>query len=153
MEDLNQPLDAGLSAESSEHGLKITNEIRAYWRETANWALFLSVLMFIGIGIVLIGMLFGGLAGASGEGGAIVLVISLFLYALVLFFPAWYYYKFSSLTKQALLQGDNNDLEDGFDYLKRFYRFTGILIIAGIALYILMLIFGLSMLSNMGRYN
>ncbi len=151
MEDLNQPLDAGLSSEASEQGLKITDEIRGYWRETANWALFLAVLMFILIGFVLIGMLAGGLAGNSTDGSAIVMVLFFFLYALLLFFPAWYYYKFSSLTKQALNQGDNNALEDGFDYLKRFYRYLGILIIALMVFYVLFLIFGISMMANMNR--
>ena len=152
MEDLNQPLDAGLGADASDQGLKITDEIRTYWRETANWALFVAVLMFIGIGFVLIGMLFGGFAAsASGDGSAFAIVLFFFLYALVLFFPAWYYYKFSSLTKQAVLTGDNNALEDGFDYLKRFYRFVGILIIVLIALYLLFIIFGIAMLGNMGR--
>ena len=150
MEDLNQPLDAGLGSDASEDGLKITDEIRRYWLETANWVLFLAVLMFIGIGFVLIGMFFGGFLSAStGESGGIGIMIAFFLYALVLFFPAWYYYKFSTLTKQALNTGDNNALEDGFDYLKRFYRFIGILVIVLIALYVLFFIFGIAMMSNL----
>ncbi len=151
MEDLNQPLDAGLSSEAADQGLIITDEIRKYWRETANWALFVAVLMFILIGLVLIGMLVGGLAGNNTDGSGIALVLFFFLYALVIFFPAWYYYKFSTLTKQAVNMGDNNALEDGFEYLKRFYRFIGILIIAVLALYILFIIFGISMMGNMGR--
>lgn len=151
MEDLNQPLDAGLGAEASDQGLKITDEIRAYWRETANWALFIAVLMFILIGFVMIGMLFGGYAAMSEGVASVTLILVFFLYGLVLFFPAWYYYKFSSLTKQAINFGDNNALEDGFDYLKRFYRFVGILVIAVFALYILLIIFGISMMGNMNR--
>lgn len=150
MEDLNQPLDAGLGADASDEGLKITDDIRRYWQQTANWALFLAVLMFIGLGFMMLGMFFGGLMSVnSGTAEGMVVVVFLFLYAALLFFPAWYYYKFSTLTKQAINTGDNNALEDGFDYLKRFYRFIGILVIAVIALYVLFLIFGIAMLSNM----
>lgn len=151
MEDLNQPLDAGLGSDAPEQGLIITDEIRGYWRETANWSLFVSILMFIFIGLLLLGMFFGGFAMANVGGGGIVMVLVFFLYALVLFFPAWYYYKFATLTKLAVQMGDNNALEDGFDYLKRFYRFIGILIIVFIALYLLFLIFGVAMMSNMNR--
>jgi hypothetical protein len=84
MEDLNQPLDAGLGAEAPDQGLKITDEIRAYWRETANWALFISVLMFIVIGFVMIGMLFGGYAAMS-EGVASVNIDFLFVWISTLF--------------------------------------------------------------------
>lgn len=152
MEDLNQPLDAGLGGDSSEQGLKITDEVRAYWRESANWALFFSILLFILIGIMLIGMLFGGIMSAnSGVDGSMFLVVFFFLYALIVYFPAWYYYKFATLTKLAVSQGDNNALEDGFDYLKRFYRFVGILVIVLMSLYVLFLIFGIALLGNMGR--
>lgn len=152
MEDLNQPLDAGLGAEATDQGLQITDEIRAYWRETANWALFGAVLMFILIGILLITMLFGGLASARiGSGESVIFIGMIFLYGLVIFFPAWYFYKFSSLTKQAIQSGDNIALEDGFEYLKRFYRFLGVLVIAMMALYLLFIIFGLSMMGSMGR--
>lgn len=150
MEDLNQPLDAGLGADASDEGLKITDDIRHYWQQTANWALFLAVLMFIGLGFMLLGMFFGGLMSVnSGTTEGVFLVALFFLYAALLFFPAWYYYKFSTLTKQAINTGDNNALEDGFDYLKRFYRFIGILVITIIALYVLFLIFGVAMLANM----
>lgn len=149
MEDLNQPLDAGLGSDASDDGLKITDEIRRYWLETANWVLFLAVLLFISIGLLLIGMFVGGIMSAGNAvGGGIAFMVMFFLYALLLFFPAWYYYKFSTLTKQALNTGDNNALEDGFDYLKRFYRFIGILIIVVIALYVLFFIFGIALLSN-----
>lgn len=151
MEDLNQPLDAGLGNDASEQGLKITDEIRSYLRQSANWAMFFSILIFILVGLLLLGMLFGGaLSASSGRGEGMILFVFFLLYALVIFFPAWYYYKFSTLTKQALNQGDNNALEDGFDYLKRFYKFLGILVIVFIALYILFMIFGLAMLGSMG---
>jgi hypothetical protein len=149
MEDLNQPLDAGLGSDAAEDGLKITDEIRSFWLETANWALFLAVLLFIGVGLVLIGMFFGGFLNAtSGNSGGIAIMVMFFLYALVLFFPAWFTYKFSTMIKQAVNTGDNNSLEDGFDYLKRLYRFIGISIVAILALYVLFLVFGLAMMRN-----
>lgn len=150
MEDLNQPLDAGLGGDAPDQGLKITDEVRMYWRESAKWALFFSILFFIVIGLILVAAFFGGLVSASSGGSEGIFVVIIFIfYASIVYFPAWYYYKYATLSKLALNQGDNNALEDAFDYLKRFYRFIGYLIIVIMALYILFLIFGIAMLGSM----
>lgn len=130
-------------------GLSITPEIRQYWRETANWALFFAVLMFLAYGFVALAML---LAGAAGGGVGIVgAVFVISIYTLVLFMPAWYYYKFSSQSKQAMNTDDSALLDEAFANLSRFYRFVGILTIVILSLYALIfLVFGAAILSNSG---
>ena len=141
MEDLNQPLDAG--ADNAGQRLRFTEPVRSDLLETSKWVMFFAVLLFIVLGLVAIAslmMIFT--AGAMGFGMAIVMIG---IYGTLIFFPAWYYYKFSTLTRQALNYNDNDALDDGFAYLKRFYRFVGILIIVFIALYLVLAIVGLSM--------
>jgi hypothetical protein len=141
MEDLNQPLDAG--ANNAGQRLRFTEPVRSDLLETSKWVMFFAVLLFIMLGLIAIAslmMIFT--AGAMGFGMAIVMIG---IYGTLLFFPAWYYYKFSTLTRQALNYNDNNALDDGFAYLKRFYRFVGILIIVFVALYLVLAIVGLSM--------
>ncbi len=146
MEDIDQPLDASLGSKPSEPRLRFTESVRSDLLETAKWALFFAVLMFIVLGL----LAFASLAlivtaGAYGFGMAIVMMG---IYGSLIFFPAWYYYKFSTLTRQALNFDDNNALEMGFWYLKRFYKFVGILIIVVISLYLLILIGSLLFVSS-----
>lgn len=146
MEDIDQPLDASLGSRPSAQRLRFTESVRSDLLETAKWALFFAVLMFIILGF----LAFASLAlivsaGAYGFGMAIVMMG---IYGSLIFFPAWYYYKFSTLTRQALNFDDNNALEMGFWYLKRFYKFVGILIIVVISLYLLILIGSLLFVSS-----
>jgi hypothetical protein len=141
MEDLNQPLDAG--ADNAGQRLRFTEPVRSDLLETSKWVMFFAVLLFIVLGLIAIAslmMIFT--AGAYGFGMAVVMIG---IYGTLIFFPAWYYYKFSTLTRQALNYNDNDALDDGFAYLKRFYRFVGILIIVFIAFYLVAVIIGLSM--------
>ena len=147
MEDMNQPLDAGVSPDASGARLRFTEPVRTDLLETSRWALFFAVLLFIVLGIValisLMAVVAGGMMGLLGA------VLILGVYGALLFFPAWFYYKFSTLTRQALGFDDNDALDEAFAYLRRFYRFVGILIIVFIALYLVIAIIGFStFLSN-----
>jgi hypothetical protein len=140
MEDLNQPLDAHMGAEASDDKLQITAPIQNYWRETAGWALFLAILFFIFVGLAVFAMISGGLLLADQIGGksSLGLTVLMLVYALVLFLPGWFYYKFATLTKQALANGSTLQMEEGFLNLKRYYRYIGILVIFVLALYVLL---------------
>lgn len=142
MEDLNQPLDAGVGPSPAGQRLQFTEAVRSDLLETSKWVMFFAVLLFIVLGLVVIAslaMIFT--SGAFGFGMAVVMIG---IYGTLIFFPAWYYYKFSTLARQALNYDDNNALDEGFAYLKRFYKFVGILIIVIIGLYLVFIIIGLS---------
>lgn len=139
MEDLNQPLDSSSGAQR----LQFTEPVRSDLLETSKWVMFFAILLFIVLGIlVMASLMMIFTAGAVGFGMAIVMIG---IYGTLIYFPAWYYYKFATLTRKALDYNDNEPLDEGFAYLKRFYKFVGILIIVIIGLYIVMAIIGLSM--------
>ena len=146
MENFDQPLDVGM-APGKEDGLRITPEIRQYWEQTSKWALFFAILLFIIFGLIsLIGLFAAMAGGASGLFGGIFIVG---IYAAIIFFPGLYYYRFSTQLKQALNTDDNSLLDLAFINLKRYYRYVGILVIAVIALYLLIIIvFGASLLNG-----
>ncbi|MBL7829355.1 MAG: hypothetical protein JNJ57_22150 [Saprospiraceae bacterium] len=147
MENFDQPLDVGM-APGSESGLQITDEIKMYWQETRKWALFFGIMLFVFFGLVsLVGLLalFSGTAGGFVGG---VFVIG--MYVGILFFPALYYYRFSTQMKQALNDGDNSMLEQSFINLRRYYVYVGILVIIVVAIYLIFFIVYGSALMRMG---
>ena len=143
MEDQNQPLDAGAGAGSSNQRLQITEPVRSDWEEIAKWGMFFAVLLFIVLGIVAIGAL--AMIVTAGVAGFITAIFMAGIYGTLLFFPAWYYYKFSTLTRNALNTEDNQALDEGFLYLKRYYRFLGILYIVVIGIYVLFFLIAIAM--------
>jgi hypothetical protein len=144
MENFDQPLDVGM-APGREDGLRITPEVRLYWQQTAKWALFFAVLLFIVFGLVSLIGLFAALAGgATGLIGGLFIVA---IYGAILFFPGLYYYRFSTQMKEALNTEDSGLLDQAFINLKRYYRYVGILMIVIISIYLLvLLVFGASFL-------
>ncbi len=145
MEDTNQPLDAGIGSRPSGQNLRFSEPVRSDLLETSKWAMFFAVLIFIALGFVLIGSFF---IMATGSSGVLLGILMLVIYGGLMFFPAWYYYKFATLTRQALEQNNNDALDEGFANLKRFYRFIGILIIVVIGLYVLFAVAGIAFLSS-----
>ena len=147
MENFDQPLDLEM-APSKDDGLRITPEVRQYWREISAWAMFFAVLLFIVVGLVaMMGLVMVFTAGAAG----IFVMLMVGVYAVLVFLPAYYYYLFSSQMKQALRSEDNRLLDQAFTNLKRFYRFVGIFVIVFISLYLLaILIFGAAFLGGGG---
>ncbi len=142
MEDQNPPLDSEMGVPPPAQPLRFSQPVRSDLLETTKWSMFLAILLFILLGIlalVSIAVMF-----ASVWMGLLLLA----LYSVLFFFPAWYYYKFSTLTRQALNFGDNSRLEEGFANLRRFYRWVGIMVIVLFAVYVLAGIVGLSMLGS-----
>ncbi|MCW5921995.1 MAG: hypothetical protein KIS77_06630 [Saprospiraceae bacterium] len=145
---MNQPLDSGIASNVPEQRLQFTESVRADLIETSKWAMFFAVLLFIVLGFIAFGALFAMLSGPSGF---FVGVVLLGLYGVLLFFPAWYYYKFASLTRQGVDFENNQILDEGFAYLRRFYNFVGILVIVLLSFYLLILVFGLFTAGNLFR--
>lgn len=134
--------------------LQLDQTAKDFLKETAKWAYFLSILGFIGIGfMVLIGIFagtifstfgnaMGGMGGFGGSFGALMGFFYVFI-AAVYFFPVYYLNKFATNAKRAFRDNDSEALSNSLGYLKSHYKFIGILMLAILALYGLIFVFGI----------
>jgi len=113
-----------------------------YLNEIRKWTMFLSILGFIFLGLlvivsILMSTMFNTLAADSmpfpGMGIAIGGVY--LLLGILFFFPIYYFYKFSSLSRKAIYNEDTETLTLAFKNLKSHYKFTGIFTIVLLGLY------------------
>lgn len=133
-----------------EQNLELNQLAKEALREGAKWTFFLSIMGFIGVGIMVLAAIFMTIAlssvpselDSSGMFGAMKGFISLFylLMAVLYFFPIYYLYKYSSKVKTALQFNDSNLLADAFVNLKSHHKFLGISIIVIMSLYLLIAI-------------
>lgn len=146
MENFDQPFDMGMAADKDD-GLRITPEVRQYWKEISAWALFFAILLYILFGLTSIAGLLVAFTG--GIPGFISGMFVIALYGAFFFFPAYFYAQFSTQMKQALNTENVALLDKAFINLKRFYRYVGIMLIVLLALGILMfLVFGVALMSS-----
>lgn len=123
--------------------LNFSEEIKGYLKEIAKWAYFLSILGFVGLGIMVIfGLFFGAIMGslpsnAYSMGYSTGMGIAYVILALIYFFPILYLYKFAKKMKAALRTKDNNELTSAFSNLKSHYKFIGIFTLIILSIYIL----------------
>jgi len=132
--------------------LSVTSRIKQYLKEISNWSYFLSIVGFVGIGLMLVvGLLFGTIMSSLEGGttayqmgytagmGVLYVVISV-----IYFFPIYYLYKFSRKMKSALYSKNNDDFESAFSNLKSHYKFIAIFAIIIISLYLLMFLIAIA---------
>lgn len=142
METTQNLLNADLQIDAVSH---------SYLAETAKWATFLSVLGFIGSGILAIVAFFAGTAMSTlssnpyGGGSAFMgagFVTALYLViAIVYFFLSLLLYRFATKMKSALYGTDQEALNNSFLNLKNLYKMMGILAIIYLAMIVLGIIF------------
>lgn len=132
-------------------GLMVSPIAASFLHEAARWTKFLSILGFVGIGIMVLVALFAGAVLSMLPGTselpfppAFLSVIYL-LIAVLYFFPVYYLYQFSTKLSDALAQKNNSYLETAFENLKSHYKFIGILAIIMLSLYALIFLFGIVM--------
>ena len=126
--------------------LTISLQTKNHLHEAAKWAYFLSIVGFVGLGLMLLGGLvamFAGAAipGASGQTG--IFGIIYLIMAALYFFPTYYMFLFAQKIKAACTATSQADLEVGIENLKSFFKFVGIFTIVIISLYLLMFIIGI----------
>ncbi|PWH82654.1 hypothetical protein DIS18_10475 [Algibacter marinivivus] len=129
--------------------LEVNNEIKGFLKEISKWAYFLSILGFVGIGLMVTGGIgvsfftgmnqFGG-DTAYGLGYSAGVGLFYILFALIYFFPLLYLFKFAKNMKSALKSDNNENFKSAFLNLKSHYKFIGIFTIAIIGLYVIILI-------------
>ena len=130
----------------SNSELSISSQTKDHLHEAAKWAYFLSIVGFVGLGLMVLGGLISMFAGAalqgsSGEMG--VLGIIYLIGAVLYFFPTYYMFLFAQKIKAACSATSQSDLESGIENLKSFFKFVGIFTIVIISLYLLIFIIGI----------
>jgi amino acid permease len=137
------------SFSSSE--LKVNTQSLEHLRLTARWSQFLSILGFIGLGFMLLGV-FGLMAmksqmsysrfGGSRMDTSVIMIVYLVM-IVVYFFPIYYLYQFSAKMKKALDQKDTITFAEATGFLKNHFQFVGICAIIVVSLYILAFVVGI----------
>ena len=142
-----------MEQEGSLFDLHLDQQSVNYLKEAARWSRLLAIVGFIYCGLMAVCGLFMGsmmtrimtssMGGSdmamSGVGTAFISFFIIFM-ALILFFPAYYLFNFSSKVKRALQNNDQAVLTDSLRNLKSFFKFNGILVIIVLAFYALALI-------------
>lgn len=139
------------NVESSQN-LQLDASSIGHLNETRKWTFFISIVVFILMGlaiIILVGViLFSGSFGSGmySVASPALALMPLLLIMAVYFFPFYFLYMFSKNAKSAVQNLDPNSLNTAFKYLKFHYRYMGILFIIIISIYIFVflgaLIFG-----------
>jgi len=110
------------------------------------WTKFISVVMFIMVGMMVLAGIFTGFAMNLVNSMAIQspmpfpwILFSVFyiLMALVYFFPVLYLYRFSQYLGNALSMRSTDELTTALMFLKKHYHFIGVLIIIMIVMMVL----------------
>lgn len=114
--------------------LTVTDEVRSYWREISQWALFFAVLLFCIASLTGLFTLFF-LTGRD----RLPAVLTGFLITSLSFLPGALYFRFYSLMKVFLREDDEKNLEKAFSSLKWFYIFSAVATIFIIIFWILVL--------------
>jgi uncharacterized membrane protein len=128
----------------NESQLIVNTLSKNYLNETQKWSKFLSIVGFIGIGLLIVFSIFIGffMPNFLPSDQADIMSGGLFgfvylLMAALYFFPVLYMYKFSKHMKTALSNNDTENIDEAFKYLKSQYKFMGIYTIVCLGIYIL----------------
>lgn len=137
------------STQSSQNmaQLSLTEQAKQFLSEAGKWGRFISIVGFVGIGLLVVvgifsGIIFGNLPGMEEIPGALFSVLYIVLAALY-FFPVLYLFRFSTKIRDALNSHDESAMQYAFENLKSHYKFIGILMIIMIVLYALGFVGGL----------
>ena len=123
--------------------------IRDYLSESARWGKFLSIVGFVGLGLVVLmllsfGSTFLSMVGVAGLGGVGILAIIFYLAMLALaLVPLYYLYQFSTKMQTALRNDDQNYLVESFQNHKSLFKFYGIIVLIGLGINVLSILLGL----------
>jgi hypothetical protein len=124
-------------------GIPLTSDAQQYLNQTGPWVRFMSILLFIGSGLMLLasaslvmlgltGMsAFGGPFGAGSRAGGVSLVLLgpmyLAMAILIYIVPGVFLFRYASAIKQLRADGSSSTLEDALRQQRSFWRYLGIL--------------------------
>jgi len=138
--------------------LRIDNIINNDLKKAAGWIKFLSILLYISMGLVILFSLIGFIMSIVGmsqpygaEGGAIILILSIIygiVGSLLCYFPATYGMRFNNKIIEAITHGNQESMQNAFRSLGSWFKFWGIFWIVYIILTIIYLIFVIAFFSS-----
>lgn len=136
-----------------ENNLELNNQAKEALRLSAKWSMFLAILGFIGVGFMALAGLIFSFSGVMTSTFSSTLnpafgfykYFGLFyiLFAVLYYFPIYYFYKYAKQSKEALLYNDSKLLAEGLTNLMKHHKYLGIMALVIISIYILVFIFGI----------
>lgn len=155
MEENYQVIDETLN---QTEGLEINHISSRYLNEIRKWAKFISIVIFILAGLMLLfgffAAMIGNSLGQSNEafapfavGGGPGFMIMMIILSVLYFVPAYFLLQFSNYMKKAIKEQNSKIIEMSFKNLKSHYKFIGILMIVVIGIYLIGGLFALIGLS------
>ena len=138
---------------SGTTGMTVNERMKADLLSAAKWAKFLCIVGCVGVGIFVIIAIslfvFGSIASSgifgTPYGGAVGLLY--LVLAAIYIYPLIKGFQFANSTKAACLSDDEHELARGFEGLSSLLKYCGILTIVCIAIYVLVIIFGIGLAS------
>ena len=139
------PLDDNYS---SSETFQLSPQIKTFLKETAKWAKFISIVGFVGVGLMVIfalfaGAIFSSFASDFGEDfpfPTFLFSVIYLIFAAIAYFPILYLYRFANNMQIALQRGDQHVLQNSFENLKSHYKFYWIMLAIILGFYALMLV-------------
>lgn len=125
--------------EVSKNEITINYDIKKQLLETAQWSKFMAIFCYIGMVFMLCMGLIMFIGSPFMETYLKMVPMYVFgifylILGIIYYFPSTYMYRFAKQMKQGVLTDDEAVLTDGFNNLKKLYRFSGIMIIASLSL-------------------
>jgi len=139
-----------------DSGLRLEDEARDYLYKTGKWAMGFAVLGLIGVGLGMLSTIFTLLnvanMGLDNQfGGRMILFSLLYLVCIAIFaIPVWKHYKFAQKSKEAARKRDSQALTEALKNLHGYYVWYGVLIVATIVLYFILLVGVLGYMGSQG---
>lgn len=124
--------------------------------ETRKWTMFISILGFVGMGLMIIGLIvamavMGTLRSQYGEGMQLqtssltpFTMIPFIILVAIYFFPLYYLLMFSRNSATAVRNKDSVALNSAMKYLRMHYRFMGILLIVVLSIYLIIILIAIA---------
>jgi hypothetical protein len=115
----------------------------------SKWAKFLSILGFIGVGLmvvlgIFIMLQFSNLPVRVGNGLPVGMFGFIYIaMALLYFFPVYYLFQFANNTKKGISNNSNDSIEIGLVNLKSMFKYIGIFTLVILSIYVLIFLFAL----------
>ena len=121
-------------------GAHITTTMVALFSQTRPWVRYLSIVGFIGFGMVALIGIVGGIAAMIGgsvldlDFPGFLITIVYFAFAVLYFLPILYLHRYAGALKRMSSESKTLAMEQALRHQKSFWKFIGILSIVSIAL-------------------
>ncbi len=125
--------------------LELNNNAIKQLSLTRKWALFLSIIGFVFIGLIILTVVIAFSLSGNDNPSSGLQFLPLLVISTVYFFPIYFLFQFSSYSKKAVKNNDSIQFSKALKYLKNHYQFMGILIIILTGFYLLL---GATMLTS-----